>query len=86
MNLDEKTRPYVMLALGLCMLPLLLQLEIPVALTVTGTALLTTIASWRHPLPGVLKILLLVILGSGQVLVELLVMLAHPLLTLLLIQ
>ncbi len=65
MNLDEKTRPYVMLALGLCMLPLLLQLEIPVALTVTGTALLTTIASWRHPLPGVLKILLLVIVVTA---------------------
>ena len=65
MTLDAKTRPYVMLALGLCMLPLMLQLELPVALTITGTALLTTIASWRHPLPALLKILLLIIVVTA---------------------
>ncbi|WP_279633005.1 transglutaminase TgpA family protein [Marilutibacter alkalisoli] len=48
----------VLASAALCLLPLLLQLPMRIAVLVAMTAVLMTTLSWRRPLPGLLRLLL----------------------------
>lgn len=61
-RLDPGTRIAVFGTAALCLLPLLLQLPPRMAMLVALTALLMTTASWRRPMPGVLRLLLVLAL------------------------
>ncbi|MGO4220867.1 DUF3488 and DUF4129 domain-containing transglutaminase family protein [Lysobacter sp. TAF61] len=60
--LDPRARRWVLLSAGACLLPLLLQLPMPMALTLAVSALAVVAVTWRHPLHGLLRLLLSVVL------------------------
>lgn len=57
-TLDSLSRRWTLAAAGACLLPLLLQLPAMLAFGIGATGLLLTWASWRRPLPGLLRALL----------------------------
>lgn len=57
MELDTATRRLLLLTLGISLLPLLLQLPTNVALSIGAAAVLVSAASWKRPLPGLIKVL-----------------------------
>ncbi len=58
MVFDSATRRLLLLTLAIALAPLLLQLPGQVALAVIATAGLMVAASWRRPLPGLLKLVI----------------------------
>jgi protein-glutamine gamma-glutamyltransferase len=57
-TLDSLSRRWTLAAAGACLLPLLLQLPAMLAFGIGTAGLLLTWASWRRPLPGLLRALL----------------------------
>lgn len=55
--LDRASRAWTLLAAAACLLPLLLQLPVTLALVVGGSAVVIAAMSWRQPLPGLLRLL-----------------------------
>lgn len=58
MLLDAASRRWALSAMAACLLPLLLQLPMEIALAVAGLAVSIAGLSWRRPLPGWLRFLL----------------------------
>lgn len=58
MPIDAVSRRWALLAMAACLLPLLLQLPMQIALSITALAASTAAMSWRRPLPGWLRFLL----------------------------
>lgn len=58
MLIDAASRRWALLAMAACLLPLLLQLPMQIALAITALAAGITAMSWRRPLPGWLRFLL----------------------------
>ncbi len=56
--LDAQSRVWSLLAAGACLLPLLLQLPMRIALGVAITGMVVVALSWRRPLPALLRLLL----------------------------
>lgn len=57
-TLDARSRRWTLAATGACLLALLVQLPPALAMGIGATAVLMAFASWRRPLPGVLRLLL----------------------------
>ena len=60
MDFDINTRRALLLTLATSLAPLLLQLPVYLAWTIAATAVLVSAVSWRHHLPGWLKLLIAV--------------------------
>lgn len=60
MDFDITTRRALLLTLAVSLAPLLLQLPVYLAWTIAGAAVLVSAVSWRHTLPGWLKLLIAV--------------------------
>lgn len=60
--LDHGSRAWTLLAAGACLLPLLLQLPLTLALLIGASAPIIVALSWRQPLPGLLRLLIAVAL------------------------
>lgn len=60
--LDGSNRRWAMAAAAACLLPLLLQLPTTLALLIGGSAVAIAALAWRHPLHGLLRLLLTVVL------------------------
>lgn len=58
MPLDAAGRRWALLAMAACLLPLLLQLPLQIALAIAALAIVVSTLSWRRPLPGWLRFLL----------------------------
>ncbi|MDB6164735.1 MAG: transglutaminase-like superfamily protein [Xanthomonadaceae bacterium] len=65
LSLDAQSRVWVLLAAGACLLPLILQLPSLVALGLGAAAVLVVAASWRRPLPALVRWLLPLVLVGG---------------------
>jgi transglutaminase-like putative cysteine protease len=61
-GLDPRSRRWVLLSAGACLLPLLLQLPLLIAVTIALSAVAVVAMSWRQPLHGLLRLLLSVAL------------------------
>ena len=61
-TLDRLSRRWTLAAAGACLLPLLLQLPPMLAFGIGATGVLLAWASWRRPLPGLLRALLVLAL------------------------
>ena len=57
-TLDRLSRQWTLAAAGACLLPLLLQLLPMLAFGIGATGVVLALASWRRPLPGLLRALL----------------------------
>ncbi|HEY5851458.1 MAG TPA: DUF3488 and transglutaminase-like domain-containing protein [Lysobacter sp.] len=55
--LDRRGRRWALLSAGACLVPLLLQLPMQIALTIALSALAVAAMSWRQPLHGLLRLL-----------------------------
>ncbi|UNK50417.1 DUF3488 and transglutaminase-like domain-containing protein [Lysobacter sp. S4-A87] len=60
--LDPRSRRWVLLSAGACLLPLLLQLPAQIAVTIGASALAVAALSWRQPVHGLLRLLLSLVL------------------------
>ncbi|MBU8976256.1 DUF3488 and transglutaminase-like domain-containing protein [Lysobacter sp. MMG2] len=58
MPLDESTRRWALLSAGACLLPLLLQLPPQLGGAIAVSAAGVVALSWRHPMPGLLRLLI----------------------------
>ena len=56
-QLDATSRRWTLASAALCLLPLLLQLPLRISALVAVTGVLVSLFSWRHPLPAVLRLL-----------------------------
>lgn len=63
--LDAGNRRWALAASGLCLLVLLIQLPVGLALGTGVLAVLTTLLSWRRPMPGPLRLLLALAIIGG---------------------
>lgn len=54
--LDVRSRAWVLLSAGICLLPLLLQLPVSIALAIAACAIAMVAVSWRRPLHGLLRL------------------------------
>lgn len=63
--LDPASRAWTLLAAGVCLLPLLLQLPLNLAVGISVVAALIAAMAWRRPLPGWLRALLALALAGG---------------------
>lgn len=61
-GLDPRSRRWVLLSAGACLLPLLLQLPLLIAVTIALSAVAVVAMSWRQPLHGLVRLLLSVAL------------------------
>lgn len=57
-RLDDRNRLWSLVAAALCLVPLLTQLPVAVALGCAALAALTAVLSWRRPMPSWLRLLL----------------------------
>ncbi len=57
-RLDPRSRRWALLGAGACLLPLLLQLPLLIAVTIAFSAVAVVAMSWRQPLHGLLRLLL----------------------------
>lgn len=60
--LDPRSRRWVLLSAGACLLPLLLQLPLLIAVTIALSAVAVVAMSWRQPLHGLIRLFLSVAL------------------------
>lgn len=63
--LDPRTRAWSLVAAGACLLPLLLQLPGMLGAGIGTSAAVVSIAAWRRPMPGWLRLLLWLVLVGG---------------------
>ncbi len=60
MTMDVASRRWTLTSAALCLLPLLLQMPLRIGLLVATTGLVVSLASWRRPLPGLLRLLVVI--------------------------
>jgi len=60
--LDPRSRRWALLSAAACLLPLLLQLPLAIAVTIALSAVAVVAMSWRQPLHGLVRLLLSVVL------------------------
>ena len=67
LSLDNQSRRWIMAAAGLCLLPLLLQLPLTLALLIGGSGVAVATFSWHRRLHGLLRLLLTVALLAAVI-------------------
>lgn len=63
--MDQRSRTWVLLAAGACLLPLLLQLQPRLAIGIGAAGLAISVLTWRRPLPTLLRVVLVLAAVGG---------------------